>query len=158
MYGSVTVHVRENKWEDVEQWVWDHWGDVVALSFLSYDDSFYELRKSTKRNTSAAKRGCASSIRRRSAEWDCRGTFSPNGFQLRKFSWINNETIAHKSNDSLLLPGVFAYWIAGRLSLCPAAIGTGKSPKPFEIRAFGQKKHRNSDTHCIKIAVLIWWR
>ena len=23
--------------------MWDHWDDVVALSFLSYDDSFYEL-------------------------------------------------------------------------------------------------------------------
>ena len=43
MCGSITVHVRENEWEDVEQWVWDHWDDVVALSFLSYDDSFYEL-------------------------------------------------------------------------------------------------------------------
>ena len=40
---SITVHVRENEWEDVEQWVWDHWDDVVALSFPSCDDSFYEL-------------------------------------------------------------------------------------------------------------------
>ena len=40
---SITVHVRDNEWDDVEQWVWDHWDDVVALSFLSYDDSFYEL-------------------------------------------------------------------------------------------------------------------
>ena len=40
---SITVHVRENEWDDVEQWVWDHWDDVVALSFLSYDENFYEL-------------------------------------------------------------------------------------------------------------------
>ena len=40
---SITVHVRENEWDDVEQWVWDHWDDIVALSFLSYDDNFYEL-------------------------------------------------------------------------------------------------------------------
>ena len=40
---SITVHVRQDEWDDVEQWVWDHWDDVVALSFLSYDDSFYEL-------------------------------------------------------------------------------------------------------------------
>ncbi len=40
---SITVHVRDNEWEDVEQWVWDHWEDCVALSFLSLDDSFYEL-------------------------------------------------------------------------------------------------------------------
>ena len=27
----------------VEEWVWEHRDDVVALSFLSYDESFYEL-------------------------------------------------------------------------------------------------------------------
>ena len=40
---SITVHVRDNEWDEVEQWVWANWDDVVALSFLSYDDSFYEL-------------------------------------------------------------------------------------------------------------------
>lgn len=40
---SITVHVRDNEWDGVEQWVWENWDDVVALSFLSFDDSFYEL-------------------------------------------------------------------------------------------------------------------
>lgn len=40
---SITVHVRENEWDQVEDWVWENWDDVVALSFLSYDDNFYEL-------------------------------------------------------------------------------------------------------------------
>ena len=40
---SITVHVRENEWEEVEEWVWNHWDDIVALSFLSYDENFYEL-------------------------------------------------------------------------------------------------------------------
>lgn len=40
---SITVHVRDNEWDDVEQWVWDNWDDTVALSFLSYKDNFYEL-------------------------------------------------------------------------------------------------------------------
>ena len=40
---SITVHVRDNEWEEVEEWVWDNWDDIVALSFLSYDDNFYEL-------------------------------------------------------------------------------------------------------------------
>ena len=40
---SITVHVRDHEWEAVEEWVWQNWDDVVALSFLSYDESFYEL-------------------------------------------------------------------------------------------------------------------
>ncbi len=40
---SITVHVRDKEWEEVEEWVWNNWDDVVALSFLSYDDSFYDL-------------------------------------------------------------------------------------------------------------------
>lgn len=40
---SITIHVRDNEWKEVEQWVWDNWDDIVALSFLSLDDSFYQL-------------------------------------------------------------------------------------------------------------------
>lgn len=40
---SITVHVRENEWDDVEQWVWRNWDSIVAITFLPYDGSFYEL-------------------------------------------------------------------------------------------------------------------
>jgi ribonucleoside-diphosphate reductase alpha chain/ribonucleoside-triphosphate reductase len=40
---SITVHVRDNEWEAVEEWVFEHWDETVALSFLSFEDSFYEL-------------------------------------------------------------------------------------------------------------------
>lgn len=40
---SITVHVRENEWDSVEEWVWNNWDDVIAVSFLSLDDSFYQL-------------------------------------------------------------------------------------------------------------------
>ncbi|MDR3295176.1 MAG: ribonucleoside-triphosphate reductase, adenosylcobalamin-dependent [Clostridiales Family XIII bacterium] len=40
---SVTIHVRDNEWEDVEAWIWEHWDETVALSFLSFEDNFYDL-------------------------------------------------------------------------------------------------------------------
>ncbi|MDR0875849.1 MAG: ribonucleoside-triphosphate reductase, adenosylcobalamin-dependent [Clostridiales Family XIII bacterium] len=40
---SITVHVRDDEWGLVEDWVWEHWDEIVALSFLPYDDSFYDL-------------------------------------------------------------------------------------------------------------------
>ena len=40
---SITVHVRDNEWDAVTNWMYDNWDDVVAVSFLSYDDSFYQL-------------------------------------------------------------------------------------------------------------------
>lgn len=40
---SITVHVRNNEWDLVEEWVWENWDDVMAVSFLSLDDNFYEL-------------------------------------------------------------------------------------------------------------------
>jgi ribonucleoside-diphosphate reductase alpha chain/ribonucleoside-triphosphate reductase len=38
---SITVHVQNNEWEEVEEWLWNNWDDVVAVSFVSLDDSFY---------------------------------------------------------------------------------------------------------------------
>jgi len=38
---SITVHVKNDEWEEVEEWLWNNWGDVVAVSFVSLDDSFY---------------------------------------------------------------------------------------------------------------------
>ncbi|MDM8534071.1 ribonucleoside-triphosphate reductase, adenosylcobalamin-dependent [Clostridiaceae bacterium HSG29] len=40
---SITVHVRNNEWQDVEEWLWNNWDDVVAVTFLALDDNFYEL-------------------------------------------------------------------------------------------------------------------
>lgn len=41
--ASITVHVRDHEWEEVEEWVWNNWDDIVAISFLALDDNFYEL-------------------------------------------------------------------------------------------------------------------
>lgn len=40
---SITVHVRDNEWDEVEQWVWDNWDTIVGVTFLSLDDNFYDL-------------------------------------------------------------------------------------------------------------------
>lgn len=41
--ASNTVHVRDDEWEAVENWVYENWDDVVGITFLSLDDSFYTL-------------------------------------------------------------------------------------------------------------------
>ncbi len=38
---SITVHVRNDEWVEVEEWLWNNWDDIVAVSFVSLDDSFY---------------------------------------------------------------------------------------------------------------------
>jgi ribonucleoside-diphosphate reductase alpha chain/ribonucleoside-triphosphate reductase len=40
---SITVHVRNNEWEEVEDWVWNNWDEIVAVSFIPYEDAFYQL-------------------------------------------------------------------------------------------------------------------
>lgn len=40
---SITVSVRPDEWELVEEWVYNNWDDTVALSFLPLEDSFYQL-------------------------------------------------------------------------------------------------------------------
>jgi ribonucleoside-diphosphate reductase alpha chain/ribonucleoside-triphosphate reductase len=41
--ASITVTVKENEWEDVEQWVWDNWDTIVGVTFLSLDNHIYPL-------------------------------------------------------------------------------------------------------------------
>lgn len=41
--ASVTITVKEEEWEEVEQWLWDNWEEVVAISLLPLTDSFYQL-------------------------------------------------------------------------------------------------------------------
>lgn len=41
--ASNTIHVRNEEWKEVEQWVYDNWDDIVGVTFLSLDDSFYQL-------------------------------------------------------------------------------------------------------------------
>ena len=41
--ASNTVHVRDDEWEAVENWVYENWDSVVGITFLSLDDSFYTL-------------------------------------------------------------------------------------------------------------------
>lgn len=42
--ASNTVHVREHEWEEVEEWVYNNWDSIVGVTFISLDDSFYQLQ------------------------------------------------------------------------------------------------------------------
>ena len=52
-------------------------------------------------------------------------------------------------------PKSFTDLIGGRLSFYPEAAGTRKARKLMKIKRSTKRKHRNLDTHCIKIAVLL---
>ena len=41
--ASNTIHVRPNEWEEVIDWVDANWDSIVGVTFLSLDDSFYQL-------------------------------------------------------------------------------------------------------------------
>lgn len=41
--ASNTIHVRDNEWELVEEWLYNNWEDFVGVTFLSLDDNFYQL-------------------------------------------------------------------------------------------------------------------
>jgi ribonucleoside-diphosphate reductase alpha chain/ribonucleoside-triphosphate reductase len=41
--ASITVTVKNHEWKDVEDWVYENWDDIVAISFLALDDNFYPL-------------------------------------------------------------------------------------------------------------------
>lgn len=43
MNQSITVTVRNDEWEQVEEWLWENWDSMVAVSFLPLDDSYYPL-------------------------------------------------------------------------------------------------------------------
>lgn len=40
---SATIYVREGDWGKVGDWLWDHFDEVVGLSFLPYDGGNYKL-------------------------------------------------------------------------------------------------------------------
>ena len=39
---SITVHVRDHEWANVEEFVYNNWDRIVAVSFISLSDNFYE--------------------------------------------------------------------------------------------------------------------
>jgi len=40
---SATIYVKDGDWDKVGQWLWDHFDEVVGLSFLPYDGGKYRL-------------------------------------------------------------------------------------------------------------------
>lgn len=41
--ASITVSCREHEWAEAEQWMYDNWDSTIGVSFISLDDSYYQL-------------------------------------------------------------------------------------------------------------------
>lgn len=41
--ASITIHVRDHEWAEVEEWVYNNWEHIIGISFLSLSDHFYDL-------------------------------------------------------------------------------------------------------------------
>jgi len=41
--ASITITVQKHEWEIVKEWCYDNWDDIIGITFLSLDDSFYKL-------------------------------------------------------------------------------------------------------------------
>jgi len=41
--ASNTVSVRDEEWDDVIKWVYNNWDSVIGITFISLDNSFYQL-------------------------------------------------------------------------------------------------------------------
>jgi hypothetical protein len=39
---SITVYVRDEEWDRVGEWVWEHFDDLIGVSFLPFDGGKYE--------------------------------------------------------------------------------------------------------------------
>ncbi|GAB6153695.1 ribonucleoside-triphosphate reductase, adenosylcobalamin-dependent [Desulfosporosinus burensis] len=39
--ASITVHVRDNEWDAVEDWVYENWDSCIGISFISLSDSYF---------------------------------------------------------------------------------------------------------------------
>lgn len=39
---SNTVHVKPHEWDDVCNWVYNNWDSVVGLTFMNFDDTYYQ--------------------------------------------------------------------------------------------------------------------
>lgn len=41
--ASNTVHVKDDEWDSVVEWVYNNWDDIIGVTFISLSDSFYQL-------------------------------------------------------------------------------------------------------------------
>lgn len=41
--ASITVSVRDDEWQEVEDWMYENWDSCIGISFLSLSDSYFQL-------------------------------------------------------------------------------------------------------------------
>lgn len=41
--SSNTISVLPEEWDDVVEWVWNNWDDIIGITFISLDSTYYQL-------------------------------------------------------------------------------------------------------------------
>jgi len=40
---SITIHVRDNEWNELTQAIYDNWDDIIGITLIPYSDAVYQL-------------------------------------------------------------------------------------------------------------------
>ncbi len=56
---SVTISVKKYEWNDVSDWIWKNWDEIVAISIMPYENSYYPLMPYETISKDAYQKACS---------------------------------------------------------------------------------------------------
>ena len=56
---SVTISVKKDEWNNVSDWIWENWDEIVAISIMPYENSYYPLMPYEAISKEAYEKACS---------------------------------------------------------------------------------------------------